>query len=358
MQIKADQVAEHLRRGKSSLKPIYTLFGDDPLLTQEAADALRSAARSGGYDERQVFVMAANHSDWSALQTAAQSLSLFSSQKLIEIRIPSGKPGKEGSDALQRYCQKLNPDVCTLVHLPHLNREQINSTWFTALDQAGVTVRVDPIERKDLPQWIAQRLTLQGQSVPVGDEGLRILNFFADCTEGNLLAAHQEIQKMAMLYPLGTLSLEQVEAAVSHVARFDVFKLSEAVLQGQAGRVMRMLSGLQAEGEGAVLVHWVMAEDVRALWRAREALDQGRPMPMVLRENRIWGPKERSFAQLLPHLSRHGLQQMVRSGCICEAIVKGVPHPHWPTDPWHALRYWISTLITSLHRVNFPLRLG
>lgn len=355
MQIKADQVAAHLRQGIASLKPIYTLFGDDPLLTQEAADAIRSVARSGGYDERQVFVMAANHSDWSALHTASQSLSLFSSQKLIEIRIPSGKPGKEGSEALQRYCQKLNPDVCTLVHLPHLNREQINSSWFTALDQAGVTVRVDPIERKDLPQWIAKRLSLQGQSVPAGDEGLRILNFFADCTEGNLLAAHQEIQKLELLYAPGLLSFEQVESAVLNVARFDVFKLSEAVMRGQSERAMRMLSGLQAEGEGAVLVHWALAEDVRALWRARDALDQGKPIPLILRENRIWGPKERLFAQLLPQLKPETAQAMLLAARICEGIIKGLPHPNWPSDPWLALRYWISILITSMHRLNFPL---
>src|SRR5262249_9174904 len=152
------------------------------------------------------------------------------------------------------------------------------SAWFGALDRAGVTLRVDPIERHALPGWIAQRLAGQGQRVASGEAGQQALAFFADRVEGNLLAAHQELQKLALLYPPGELGFEQIEAAVLDVARFDVFQLGAAVLAGQAARALRMLDGLKAEGEAAVLVHWTLAEDIRALKRAREAMSAGKPV--------------------------------------------------------------------------------
>ena len=140
---------------------------------------------------------------------------------------------------------------------------QQSSAWFTALDGAGITIRVDPVERTALPPWIAQRLAAQGQHVARAPTGQRTLAFFADRVEGNLLAAHQEIQKLALLYPPGELSFEQIETAVLNVARYDVFRLGEAVLAGQVARALRMLDGLRSEGEAAVLVHWTLAEDIR-----------------------------------------------------------------------------------------------
>ncbi|MES2099585.1 MAG: DNA polymerase III subunit delta, partial [Pseudomonadota bacterium] len=292
MQIRADQLAAHLQKG---LRPIYTVWGDEPLLAQEAGDAIRAAARASGCTERQVHTVSGQHFDWSGLLGASMAMSLFSARQLIEIRIPSGKPGKDGSEALQRYCSSLGDDVVTLVQLPKLDRTQQSSAWFTALDGAGVTLRVDPIDRKALPQWIAQRLAQQGQRVVGGDDGQRTLAFFADRIEGNLLAAHQEIQKLGLLYPAGELGFEQIESAVLNVARYDVFKLGEAVLAGQVARALRMLDGLQAEGEAAVLVHWTLTEDIRALKRVKDAVAGGKPLPMALREGRVWGAKERLF---------------------------------------------------------------
>ena len=265
-------------------------------------------------------------------------MSLFAERQLIEIRIPGGKPGKDGSEALQRYCDGLSDDVLTIVHLPKLDRQQQQSAWFTALDTAGVTVRVDPIERRALPQWIAQRLAMQGQRVEDGEAGQQTLAFFSDRVEGNLLAAHQELQKLALPYPAGTLSFEQVESAVLNVARYDVFKLGEAVLAGQTARVLRMLDGLRAEGEAAVLVHWTLAEDIRALKRARDALDAGRPMPLALREARAWGAKERLFERALPLLPAHALAALLEAAQVCDGLVKGLRHPDWPAEPWDALK--------------------
>jgi DNA polymerase III subunit delta len=325
MQIRAEQLASQLAR--SGLKALYTIHGDEPLLAQEAADALRAAARAAGYSERQVFTVSGAHVDWSTVLGAAQSMGLFADQKIIEIRIPSGKPGKDGSLALQQYCERLAEGVLTLVHLPRLDRQQQQGAWFQALDAAGVCVRVDPVERHALPSWIAQRLAVQAQRVPDGDAGQQALAFFADRVEGNLLAAHQELQKLALLYPAGELSLEQIEAAVLDVARFDTFQLAPAVLAGQAGRALRMLDSLKAE-----------AEDIRALKRARDALNGGKPLPMALREARVWGDKERVFEALVPQLDDAALSRLVDAASTCDGLAKGLRHPDWPADAWDGLR--------------------
>jgi DNA polymerase-3 subunit delta len=350
MQVRADQLAQHLAR--QGLKAIYTVHGDEPLLAQEAADLLRAAGRAEGYGDRQVFTVSGAHFDWSGVLGAAQSMGLFADRQLIEIRIPSGKPGKEGSAALQQYCAQLGEGLLTLVHLPRLDRQQQQSAWFSALDQAGVTVRVDPVERHQLPQWIARRLVAQGQRVQPGEAGEQALAFFADRVEGNLLAAHQELQKLALLHPQGELSFEQIEAAVLDVARYDVFQLGAAVLAGQTGRALRMLDGLKAEGEAAVLVHWTLAEDIRALQRARAAMDGGKPLPMALREARVWGEKERLFERVLPGLRADDVTRLVQAASVCDGLVKGLRHPDWPGDAWDGLRRLMLLSLDTLARAN------
>ena len=337
MQLAASQLAGHLQKG---LRSLYTLHGDEPLLVQEAADAIRAAARTQGYTERTSHTVAGAHFDWSEVLAAGGSLSLFADKQIVEVRIPSGKPGKDGSVALQALAQSAegNDSTLTLVLLPRLDKATRTGAWFAALESGGVSIQLDPVERHALPQWIAQRLQQQGQRVEAGDVGQRTLQFFADRVEGNLLAAHQEIQKLALLYPAGELRQEQVEAAVLNVARYDVFKLSDAVLGGQVQRVQRMLDGLQAEGEAEVLVHWALAEDIRALKRVTDALRAGRPMPVALRENRIWGPKERHFERIAPRVSPAAVARLLRSAHTVDGIVKGLKVPDWPADGWQALQ--------------------
>ena len=337
MQVAAPQLAGHLQKG---LKSLYTLHGDEPLLTQEAADAIRSVARDQGYTERTVHTVAGAHFDWSGVLASTGSLSLFADRQLIEIRIPSGKPGKEGSQVLQQIAEdaKGNDSTLTLVILPRLDGMTLKSAWFSALDGAGASVRLDPVERQSLPAWIAQRLQLQGQHVASGEAGQRTLQFFADRVEGNLLAAHQEIQKLGLLFPPGELSEEQVASAVLNVARYTPFKLAEAVLGGQVLRVQRMLDGLQAEGEAPVLVHFALAEDIRALHRIRSAMDAGRPMPMALRENRVWGVREKLMERALPLLGANALGKWLDDAHTVDGIVKGIRADGWPTDPWQALQ--------------------
>ena len=349
MQIRGDQLAAHLARG---LKRIYTIHGDEPLLAQEAGDAIRAAARDSGHTERQVHTVAGAHFDWSRLLGAAQAMSLFGDRQLVEIRIPSGKPGKDGSEALQRYCAALSDDVLTLVTLPKLDRTQQQAAWFGALDAAGVVLRVDPVERQALPQWIARRLAAQRQRVQEGEAGTRALAFFADQVEGNLLAAQQEIAKLGLLHPPGELSFEQIEAAVLDVARHDVFKLGEAVLAGQAARALRMLEGLEAEGEAAVLVHWTLSEDIRGLKRVKDALGAGKPMPLALREARVWGAKERVFERALALLSDAALVRLLEAAQVCDGLVKGLKHPDWPLDPWQGLKRLVLMLVEETARVG------
>ena len=341
MQLAPSQLGRHVERG---LKSLYTIHGDEPLLQQEALDALRVHARTQGFTERSAHMVSGAHFDWSEVLAAGGSMSLFADKQIIEIRIPSGKPGKEGSVALQQIAEQAqgNDAVLTIILLPRLDKATKTTAWFSALENSGVTLQVDPVERKDLPAWIAQRLGAQGLRVAAGEEGQRTLQFFADRVEGNLLAAHQEVQKLALLFAPtaqsgGVLTWEQVEAAVLSVARYDVFKLSEAVLAGQPLRVQRMLEGLQAEGEAEVLVHYTLAEDIRALKRVKDAMAQGRPLPLALRENRIWGNKERLFERVLPRISASQLAQLLQAAHTVDGIIKGLKQPDWPASGWQAL---------------------
>ena len=207
------------------------------------------------------------------------------------------------------------------------------SRWVSAVEKRGVLVQVWPVDLPRLPAWIRERL---GRHKLQADAAAAAL--LAERVEGNLLAAHQEIQKLALLHPAGELTQAQVEAAVLNVARYDVFKLSESVLSGHTARVQRMLDGLQAEGEAEVLVHWALAEDIRALKRVKDAMNAGRPLPMALRENRVWGPKEKLFERILPKASDAALARLLQSAHVVDGIVKGLKQPDWPTDGWQALQ--------------------
>lgn len=335
MQTDLGQFGRQLQQGVQAL---YTVHGDEPLLVQEALDALRAAARAQGYTERMSFTVAGAHFDWSEVLAAAQARSLFADKQLLELRIPSGKPGKDGAAALQQLARAaLNDDATvTVVLLPRVDRATQSSAWFQALE-SGVMLAVVPVERRSLAAWIGQRLALQGQRVAAGEPGQRCLQFFADRVEGNLLAAHQEIVKLGLLYEPGELSFEQVEQAVLNVARFDVFKLSEAVLGARWLRSQRMLDGLQAEGESEVLVHYSLSEDIRSLLKVKQAMGRGLPLPMALREQRVWGPRERLFERVLPGLSAQTLGELLHAAHEVDGVVKGLRAEGWPAQPWQAL---------------------
>jgi DNA polymerase-3 subunit delta len=307
MAISSEDLPRHLSSG---LKPLYVVFGDALLLAIEAADSIRAAARAAGYTERETFI-AEQYFKWGDLRNSAQSLSLFSSRKVIDLRIPSGKPGIEGGKAIQDYCANLNEDTLTLISLPKLDWTVQKSQWFGALERHGVMVSADDIPRATLPRWIAERLKRQGQST---DEAT--LEFLTDRCEGNLLAAFQEIQKLALLFPAGQLSFEQVKDAVMDVARYDIFKLSEAMLSGNAVRFARILDGLRAEGTAAVLVLWAISEDIRTLGKVLQAAQRGGNLANAMRDLRVrrdkQGPIENAARRLKFSLIERAIQQAAR----------------------------------------------
>lgn len=307
MQITSDDLPRQLAKG---LAPLYVVYGDALLLAIEAADAVRAAAREAGYAERETFV-AEQHFKWAELRNSAQSLSLFADRKVIDLRIPTGKPGTEGGQALQEYVANMSPDILTLITLPRLDKTAQKSQWFAALQRQGVMVTADDIPRAALPGWIAGRLKRQEQSA-----NRDTLEFLADRCEGNLLAAFQEVQKLALLFPAGELSFDQVKDAVMDVARYDIFKLSEAMLGGNAERYARILDGLRAEGTATVLVLWAISEDIRTLGRVLQAVQRGGNVDGALREARVWGPRQGLIGNAarrfkFPQVER-GMQQAAR----------------------------------------------
>jgi DNA polymerase III subunit delta len=316
LQVRPDQLDVHLAR---NLAALYVVHGDEPLLALEAADAIRAKARAAGYTERDVHVVERGY-DWNRLAASAASLSLFATRRIIELRLPSGKPGTDGADAIGAYCARLPEDTLTLVTLPRLDRAGQNSAWFGALAAAGVVVNVFPVDRKTLPLWIAARLARQKQRA-----GEAALAFVADCVEGNLLAARQEIQKLSLLYPAGELSFEQVRDAVLDVARFEVSQLSEAMLTGDKARLTRVLDGLAGEGEAPPRVLWVMAEDVRAVARVQAGLAGGRNVTDLLREARVWGDvRQRLVGAAARRMGREALEAALAHAAAIDRTIKGL----------------------------------
>jgi DNA polymerase-3 subunit delta len=315
MPITSDDLPRHLASG---LKPLYVVYGDAMLLAIEAADSIRAAARAAGYSERETFV-AEQHFKWGELRGSAQSLSLFAERKVVDLRIPSGKPGVEGGKALQDYCANLSPDVLTLISLPKLDKTAQKSQWFSVLERHGVMVTADDIPRNALPRWIAGRLKRQGQ-----DADKVTLEFLADRCEGNLLAAFQEIQKLALLFPAGTLSFEQVKDAVMDVARYDIFKLAEAMLNGDTARFTRILEGLRAEGTATVLVLWSISEEIRTLGKVLQATQRGGNIGNALRDARVWGAKQGLIENAARRLKFPHIERAMQQAARLDKTIKGL----------------------------------
>ena len=313
--LNSEDLPRHLAAG---LKPLYIVMGDALLLAIEAADSIRAAARKDGYSERETFVVE-QYFKWAELRNSAQSLSLFAERKVVDIRIPSGKPGVEGAQALQDYVANLSPDILTLISLPKLDKTTQNSKWFVALHQQSVVIQADDISRNALPGWLAGRLKRQGQSAEPAT-----LEFLADRSEGNLLAAFQEVQKLALLYPAGPLSFEQVKDAIMDVARYDISKLSEAMLSGNAARFARILDGLRAEGTATVLVLWAMSEDIRKLGRVLQAMQRGSNISNAMRDARIWGASLSQIENAARRIKFAHVERALQQAARLDKTIKGL----------------------------------
>ncbi|HEX5093586.1 MAG TPA: DNA polymerase III subunit delta [Burkholderiales bacterium] len=318
MLLRAEQLEAHLAK---TLAPLYAVHGDEPLLALEAADAVRAAARRRGIAEREVFVVERGF-DWSALLHAGASRSLFGGGKLIELRLPGGKPGTEGAEAIAAHCARLDPEMVTLVTLPRLDRAGQSSAWFAALAGAGAVIDIWPVERARLPQWIAGRLARQGQKA-----GAEVLAFLAERVEGNLLAAHQEVLKLALLAPAGELDLETVEAAVASVARYDPYAAAEALVLGDLARYVRVLEGLRGEGEAPTYVLFAVAGALQVLRGAAE----GRPLERLFGEYRLFHkPLQRAVQSAARRHSRATLEAALRQAAGIDRAIKGVAR----ADAW------------------------
>ena len=336
LSLRAEQLSARLKPGEP-LSSLYTVTGDEPLLVIEAMDALRAAARAAGHLEREV-VVADARTDWTTVLAGTQSMSLFGERRILELKLPGGKPGKAGGDVIARMaadCGAHAPgtaDCITLVMLPRADKTMRATPWFTALAAHGVLVEVPTIDRNALPDWIGLRLAAQQQRArgPV-------LLWMAERVEGNLLAAHQEIQKLGLLYPEGELSLEQVQDAVANVARYDVFTLRDAMLAGDATRVVRTLEGLRAEGEALPLVLWAVGEEIRLLARLADARAQGQNLAALMRSLRFYGPRERLAEQVLDRVAPNAWPAAVRHAHEVDKMIKGLSVPGRLADPWHEI---------------------
>ncbi len=315
MQLTSEALPRHLASG---LKPLYVVHGDALLLTIEAADSIRLAARNAGYTERDILI-AEQHFKWDELKNCAQSLSLFAERRMIDLRIPNGKPGVEGGAALQDYVTHLNDDVATLITLPKLDWTAQKSQWFSALAQHGVMICADDIPRNQLPDWLAARLLRQHQSTDKAT-----LEFLADRCEGNLVAAFQEIQKLGLLFPAGELSFDQVKEAVMDVARYDIFKLTEAMLSGDTARYAHVLGGLQAEGTATVLILWAISEEIRTLGKLLQATLSGVNLRDAMRDARVRRERQGLIESTARRLKLLHIERAIGHAARLDKMIKGL----------------------------------
>lgn len=315
MQLQPSQLKQHLTKG---LSPLYVLVGDEPLGQRECLDLLRQAARQDGAEERASYVVDRSF-NWQTIQQFGQALSLFSSKRILEVAIPNGKPGVEGGKALVALAENPIPDTTTIIILPTLTWETKKSVWFSKLLNAASVIELNDIAITQLPQWIAKRLAVQNQATDNAS-----LDFMAHQVEGNLLAAHQEIQKLGLLYPEGELSAEDINTAVLNVSRYDAFKLGEAILAGDPERTARILQGLQDEGEQAVAVMNPLIWVLRPLVNVKRAQAAGESMNNAMVNARIFGDRQLLAKRALTRLNLRQLEAALQKLCDIDRIAKGI----------------------------------
>ncbi|MDY0072695.1 MAG: DNA polymerase III subunit delta [Thauera sp.] len=330
MDLRPDQLSAQL--GKP-LAPLWVVHGNAPLLSLEAADAIRAAARAQGFDERETLVVDRSFK-WSQLALAGGNLSLFGGAKLIDLRIPGGKPGREGGEALQAYVANPPANTLTLISFPELDWPSRKTVWFKALSAAACCIECNSPERAGLPQWIRQRLAQQQLDIEAD-----ALEFLCDHVEGNLLAAHQEILKLALLHPGARLNLDQIRDAVLSVSRYRIEDLRDAILSGDSVRCLRLLEGLRDEAAPPPLLLWSLSNELRILNRLSQGQAAGQPLNALLRSERIFdAQRQRQLGSALQRLSLPRLRRALLEAARLDRILKGV----------HNGEFWEETLLLAL----------
>ena len=326
MNIPAERLADELARGLAAL---YIVVGDEPLAAQEAGDAIRAAARVAGHSERTVFTVQGRY-NWQGIFASGDNFSLFGERRLTEIRIPSGKPGVDGAKALETYAARLPADTLTLISLPGLDWKTMQSRWFAALAKSGVVVEARPVDRAQLPGWIDRRLARQGLRADRD-----ALAFLADQVEGNLLAAQQEIDKLALLLPPGTVTLADVEHAVVDVSRLEADALQDALYAGDDTRFAQIVTDLRDAGEAVPAILWQVSSAVGLLLRLKLAVSQGDSLPGLMRT--LWGREKQRAQQIERALKRLGLAQVESALADLALIDRQAKGLERVGDPWDTL---------------------
>ena len=323
MQIRSDALAGALER---RLPALIWVHGDEPLLAMEAGDVARAKMRAAGFDEREI-INVDRYFKAEDLLAHTQAMSLFASRRVIELRT-TGKPGKELGQALAEAVPTLDDDTRLLVSGPRLDRATTDSAWFAKVEQRALVVSLHPPARDQLAQWIGNRLARQKQRASVDT-----LEFLAERVEGNLLAAHQEIQKLGLLFAQGELPDDGVRQAVLNVARYDAFDAVGAMLAGDVARVLRSLDGLRAEGEAEPLVLWALSDALRNLARLAQGRDAGRAPAQMMGELRIYNPRDRAYTAALSRLNSRTLRAALQEAARIDRIIKGLVRD----DAWTAM---------------------
>ena len=326
MNIPAERLPDQLARGLAAL---YVVVGDEPLAAQEASDAIRAAARAAGHSERNVHTVQGRY-NWQGLFASGDNFSLFGERRLTEIRIPSGKPGVDGAKALEAYSSNLPADTLTLISLPGLDWKTMQTRWFAALAKAGVVVEARPIDRAHLPAWIDRRLSRQGLKAD-----REALAFLADQVEGNLLAAQQEIDKLALLLPSGPVTLQDVEHAVVDVSRLEADALQDALYTGDDARFAQIVTDLRDAGEAVPAILWQVSSAVSLLLRLKLAIAQGDALSSVMRT--LWGRDKQRAPQIERAVKRLTLAQVETALADLALIDRQAKGLERVGDPWDTL---------------------
>jgi DNA polymerase-3 subunit delta len=315
VKISGDNLTASLAR---QLQTIYLVSGDEPLLVNEAADAIRAAARKQGFVERELHVIERGF-DWPALIGASRSMSLFAERKIVEIRMANAAPGEQGADAIVELAEQPSPDTLVLIIAAKLDGRTQSSRWVSAVEKRGVLVQVWPIDLPRLPAWIRERL---GRHKLQADAAAASL--LAERVEGNLLAAHQEIEKLALLLPPGPITAETVVDAVADSARFDVLQLGEAAMRGQTARALRILEGLRGEDVEPTLVLWAVNKDLQWIARARSLVRRGQSAESAMNALYVWRPRQVAMGQALSRMNGHTLRNLLLDAERVDRTIKGV----------------------------------
>lgn len=341
-QICPDQLANKLAQG---LLPIYFIHGDETLLVNECADAIRAEARAQGYSDRQVFTYESGF-DWNRLLVASDSLSLFSALRILELRIPNGKPGQEGAKILREYAQRPPPDTLLLIVSGKLEPAARKSKWVQILEQAGVGIPVWPIEAKQLPAWIGRRMQVHGLQAHA--DALQVL---ADRVEGNLLAANQEIEKLFLLHGPGSLDLDTVTELVTDSARYDIFGLVDKALAGDVVQVQRTLSGLRAEGVEPVLILWALSREIRLLATMARKIAKGSTRAEVFASHRIWDKRKPLIENAMSRIRGRQWWSLLQQCAWLDRVIKG----RAAGNKWDELLQ-LTLQLAGLDRVRISMR--